>query len=120
MKNQTETQKRQLTSIQKEFLLEYFFKNGKYAGWRNIAEKLIETGQCIVAGENCIWIGGVGNFIKMEDAKDAIDCSLYKFDLEYFMTSQYYKDIYSQYISILYNEKLAIDKKYKEIADLNS
>lgn len=120
MKNQSETQQRQLTSNQKEFLLENFFKNEEYAGWRNVATKLLESGRCIVAGKTRMWIGGVGNFIQMEDAHDAIDCTLYKFDLDYFMTSEWYKDIYSQYISILYNEKLSIDTKYKEIADLNS
>lgn len=120
MKNQTETQQRQLTSNQKEFLLEYFFKNEKYAGWRSIATSLLEEGECTVAGTECIWIGLIGNFIKTETAKNLVGCTLYKFDLEYFFESLWYKDIYNKYISILYEEKLAIDKKYKEMTDLNS
>ena len=36
-----------ITDNQKEFLLEYFFKNEKYAGWRNIAIKLIEEGHML-------------------------------------------------------------------------
>lgn len=115
MKNQTETQKRQLTSNQKEFILETFFKNEKYAGWRNVAEKLLEKGECIVAGKTRIWIGGIENFIEMEDAKDAIDCSLYKFDLEYFLTSQWYKDISIQKKILLSDE---ISKLQDELYDI--
>jgi hypothetical protein len=82
-----------LSDYQKTFLLDYFFKNEKHSGWKNIATKLLDTGECIVAGKECIWVGGIGNFIKIEEAKDAVDCDLYKFDLEYFFTSEWYKGI---------------------------
>lgn len=109
---------RTLSEYQKNFLLDYFFKNEKYAGWKNIATKLLETGQCIVAGKDCIWIGGIGNFIKTEDAKDAIDCTLYKFDLECFFTSKWYKAIRDSYASILLSKKREIEQECEEIANI--
>ena len=54
---------KKLTEHQINFLLK-FFENKEYSGWKNIATKLIETGSCIVAGDKCIWNGGIGNFIK--------------------------------------------------------
>lgn len=47
-----------MTKKEKEFLLENVFRNDFYAGWKNIAEKLLESGECYVASENCIWVGG--------------------------------------------------------------
>ena len=104
-----------LTNYQKEFFLECFFKNEKYSGWKEIATKLLETGQCIVAGDKCIWYGGIGNFIKTETAKDAFDCLLYKFDFDYFLTSEWYKQIAKEYLNILYEKKIEAEKKYQEI-----
>lgn len=113
---------RKLSNYQKEFLLTHFFKNGNVAGWKEIATKLLETGECIVAGvdklHNHIWIGDVGNFIKTEVAENAINCTLYKFDLENFISSQYYKDISNQYISILLDKKTKINQEYKEVSSL--
>jgi hypothetical protein len=48
---------KKLTNYQKEFILNYFFKDEKYAGWRNIGTTLLEDGECVVAGTECIWIG---------------------------------------------------------------
>ena len=107
-----------LSNYQKEFLLTHFFENEKYAGWKNIAIELLNTGQCIVAGKECIWIGGIGNFIKTEKAKGAIDCILYKFDLEYFFTSKWYKEIRNSYASNLSNKKRQIEKEIEEIDQL--
>jgi len=109
-----------LSEYQKNFLLDYFFKNEKYVGWKSIATKLLETGQCIVAGKECIWIGGIGNFIKTEEAKDAIDCTLYKFDLEYFFTSEWYREIRNSYASILASKKQEIEQECEEIANLEA
>lgn len=107
-----------LSDYQKNFLLDYFFKNEKYAGWKSIATKLLETGQCTVAGKDCIWIGGIGNFIKTEEAKDAVDCTLYKFDLEYFFTSEWYRQIRNDYASILSSKKREIEQECEEIANI--
>ena len=107
-----------LSDYQKKFFLNYFFKNEKYAGWKNIATKLLETGQCIVAGKECIWLGGIGNFIKTEDAKDAVDCLLYTVDLKYFLTSELYKEISNGYISILSSKKRELEQEYEEMCNI--
>ena len=109
---------RKLTDFQKEFILKNFFENETYPGWRNIAIKLLEKGKCIVAGNGCIWIGGIGNFIKTETAKDAVDCTLYKFDLDYFLTSEWYKEIKNSYMSILSEKKIEIEKEFEEIFEI--
>ena len=109
---------RTLTDYQKNFLLENFFKNEKYAGWKNIATKLLETGKCIVAGKECIWNGGIGNFIKTEEAKDAVDCTLYEFDLEYFLTSDWYREIKIEYAYILASKKREVEQECEEIANI--
>ena len=58
-----------LTTYQKDFLLNNFFENTSYAGWRGIATTLLETGECVVAGDKCIWVGGIGNFIEIKKAE---------------------------------------------------
>lgn len=67
-----------LINYQREFLLEYFFKNESCPGWRDIAIKLLNTGQCIVPGKDKLWQGGIGNFIKTSIEPDMIGCLLYK------------------------------------------
>lgn len=107
-----------LTEIQKVFLLEYFFKNERYAGWKNIASKLLENGSCIVAGDKCIWMGGVGNFIKTENAENAIDCLLYKFDLENFVTSEFYKERRNIHVEALVQKKKEVEQELDEICQI--
>lgn len=107
-----------LTENQKTFLLEHFFKNEKYAGWKGIATKLLENGSCTVAGKDCIWIGGIGNFIKTREAEDAIDCTLYEFNLKDFLSSEWYKDINRQYVSMLYEKVLKAESEHEEICNL--
>ena len=107
-----------LTEYQKEFLLEYFFKNEKFPGWKIIATYLLEKGECIVAGIGDIWCGGIGNFIKITNAKNAVDCLLYEFDLEYFLSTEWYKEISNQYIAILSDKKRCIEQEYEEICNL--
>lgn len=88
---------KKLTTNQIEFLLKHFFQNPRYADWRNIAINLLNTGECIVAGDKCIWLGGIGNFIKTEPAKGAVCCSLYKFDLQNFLSSECHKEVKKEY-----------------------
>ena len=107
-----------LTGYQRDFLLEYFFKNEKYLGWKNIAIKLLENSNCIVPEKDCIWIGGIGNFIKTSEAKNAVDCLLYEFNLDYFLTSEWYKQISKQYIEILSERKEQIEQEYEDISNL--
>lgn len=107
-----------LTHHQKEFLLEYFFKNEKYTGWKNIANKLLDNGKCILPKYDCIWVGGIGNFINAEPAKDAVNCLEYSFDLEYFLSSEWYKQVCTQYIAILSQKKREIEEEYEDICNL--
>lgn len=109
---------RQLTSIQKEFLFDQFFRNDLYPGWRHIAGKLLETGECVVAGNISIYLGGIGNFIKTQATENFIGCLLYTFDLECFLSSAWYKQIYDQYIKQLEEKKFAIQKEFDEISNL--
>lgn len=74
-----------MNSIQKNWLLETFFKNEEFAGWRGIAEKLIDTGNCVTTNQGKdIWIGGVGNFIKSEPYGGGVDLILLTFDVKEF------------------------------------
>lgn len=110
--------KRKLTNGQKEFLLEYFFANGSYCGWRNIAEKLLDNGSCVVAGKTCIWHGGIGNFIMTCKGDNLVDCLRYDFDLERFLKSNYYIDIHSQYVKIMGEKLQKLTNEFNEINNL--
>jgi hypothetical protein len=107
---------RKLTDYQKKFLLEQFFKNEKYAGWKGIATHLLEQGRCVVAGDKCIWIGGIGNFIKTTDKKGFIDCIEYTFDLEAFLKSEWFRTTKQVELDTLLIAKKEIEKEYDEIA----
>jgi hypothetical protein len=107
-----------LRQQQKDFLLNHFFKNDSYPGWKNIATCLLEEGKCIVPGENCIWNGGIGNFITISPTKLAVGCVLYTFDLKTLLTTDWFKDIYEQYVSSLLDRKKQIEIEYNEIYGL--
>lgn len=98
-----------ITENQKNFLLK-FFESDKYPGALSIGEKLITNGKCIVAGSNCIWKGGIGNFIKLSEPidVDVVGCVEYSFDLDYFMTSEWYKEIKEEYLKELRAEYKAL------------
>lgn len=98
----------ELNENQKQFVLS-FFKNEEYAGWKNIANSLIDKGYAIVPGNDCIWKGGIGNFIHVLETPDEyIDCVKYIFDLKVFLSSEYFKD----------SLRTKIDSYYKEIKKL--
>lgn len=99
-----------LTQAQVDFLLQ-FFEDDRFPGSKSIGEKLIIQGKCIVAGTECIWKGGIGNFIKVTEPSDVevVGCVEYHFDLEYFMTSLWYKEVKENYLKIL-------NKEYKELS----
>ena len=75
----------------KELLLK-FFENSKYPGWKNIAEELIDSGYCIAAGNECIWIGGIGNFITTKKVGNLIDCLEYHFSKDEFIKSAWFQE----------------------------
>jgi hypothetical protein len=107
-----------LTDNQKAFLLDYFFKNEVFPGWKSIASKLLDNGNCIVAGDTCIWKGGIGNFIKVRIADDFEGCCEYKFDLEDFLDSNWFKEIHNYYIAELAQKKREIENEFNEIIKL--
>ena len=103
-----------LTKEQRKFIL-LFFANEKYAGWKNIAEHLIDRGSVVVAGTECIWVGMMGNFIELSKAKGSVGCSLYTFDLEEFLSSEYFKQ---NYIRKIEEYEKALEEKRKQVNDL--
>lgn len=105
----------QLTKIQKEFILQKFFFNRDFAGWEAIATKLLEKGKCIVAGENCIWRGGVGNFINTKKAEDSFGCIEYNFDLEYFLGSKFFKETTKDVVSDIEESKKLLEERYSDL-----
>lgn len=109
---------KQLTEYQKEFILKNFFISDQYPGSKEIGLKLLEKGECIVAGNECIWVGGIGDFIEIEKTDKYIGCVLYKFDLELFLNSEYYREIRNKYHSILSNKLREIEKECEEIANI--
>lgn len=112
---------KEITNNQKEFLLEMFFKNELYPGWKNIGEKLIMYGYCVVPGDKCIWCGGIGNFIELEPAEDFVGCIKYKFDLSVFTKSEWYKEIKNLYLKGIKDKRDDIELKYlKEANRLDS
>ena len=108
----------ELTENQKNFLLETFFKDETYANWRGIATKLLVDGRCVVAGKECIWFGGIGNFIKTKTEDDYVDCLLYTFDLKNFLSSDYFQQCKIQYLTELGKKKREIELKYNELNSL--
>lgn len=102
------------------------FQNEKYAGWKGIANNLLINGKCIVAGTDCIWKGGVGNFIKTSPAINAVNCTEYVLDVENFVNSAWVQEYLEHKINdvdkeLQEMEKNLIDKRYyfAEIKKLN-
>lgn len=120
----------QLTDIQKEFILEHFFKLNSYKGWKPIATTLLERGVCVVGNKETIWVGNIGHFIKVQyDLSDyelfkdspllnAVDCCVYTFDLDAFLSSDYFKHIKDDYLHKLDNQIEESNIRYKEIAKI--
>ena len=101
-----------------EFMLENFFENEKHAGGRNIAIKLLTGGHCIVAGDSCIWNGGVGNFIYTSDVENAVGCLLYNFDLEAFLKSDWFEVKLSNRLEVLNKRREVIEATVSQLLDL--
>lgn len=106
-----------MTQNQIDFLLT-FFKDERFPGWKNIATNLIEKGEAIVAGDNCIWHGGIGNFIKTESAEGFYGCLKYKFDLEYFLGSAWFAERLNYKIAEVASKKREVDELYTDLTNL--
>ena len=103
-----------LTESQKSFLLSTFFESDKYPGSRSIGEALITNGKVIVAGDKCIWIGGIGNFIQTKETTEAIGCIEYNFDLDTFLSSNWFKEMKDLHIKELSEEVDVLKSKLKD------
>lgn len=107
-----------LTEYQKEFLFERFFRTSRYSSWKELANSLLENGKCLVAKRDPIWIGGIGNFIKIRDISDGVGVSLYTFDLENFIQSAFYKEFLQYQLSELAERQRKAIKEFDEISKL--
>lgn len=92
-----------LTEIQKDLVVGLFYTpqiERQYPGWKNIAKKLVEDGECVVPGKDkMIWTDGVSEFITIEPAKDLIDCTLMKLNLNGLLMS----DLINEDLDIMVN-----------------
>lgn len=111
------------TDIQINFLLDTFFDHYEFPGSRSIGRTLLETGQCIVAGTDCIYpAGSVGDFISISPAEDTIGCSLYTLDRIKFLNSALYFDEFHKHSEILHKQFMdlqqLLEEKQQKLADL--
>lgn len=109
---------RNFTENQLNFLRTFFY-NTHYAGWYNVADELLTKGKCIVAGNNCIWSGGIGNFITTKPAENAVDCTEYTFNYEEFIKSEWYMSALGEYINRISESKKVLEQHYFEISNLH-
>ena len=107
--------KNNLSPKQKEVILS-FFTNPSHSEWKSIANKLIDTGEAIVAGDECIWNGGIGNFIRISTNPDYFGCLVYKFDLSYFLKSGWCREHLE---SIVEYHKIELEKYQLIVTELN-
>ena len=103
-----------LTESQKKFILSTFFESDRYPGSRSIGDKLLTNGKVIVAGDKCIWIGGIGNFIQTKETTEAIGCIEYNFDLDTFLSSNWFKEMKDLHIKELSEEVDVLKSKLKD------
>lgn len=103
-----------MDKAQKDWLLDTFFKNDNFPGWKNIATELIETGNCLTSkqGEN-IWIGGIGNFIESKPYNGGIDIIELTFNLKEFISENnaFFMEYYNEAV-ISANEKAQVATDY--------
>ena len=74
-----------LNESQINFLQETFFLQPEFPGSREVSLKLLSEGKCIVASEQRLWFGGVGNFIKRTPAEGSVGCSMLTLDISEFL-----------------------------------
>ena len=79
---------RKLTESQITYLKGFFHDE-----YPEISDKLLRKGKCVVAGEGKLWHGGIGNFIRITDAEDFVDCKQLNFDVDMFLSSEWFKEV---------------------------
>lgn len=62
--------------------------------------------------------GGIGNFIKTEQSSDLIGCLRYTFDLQSFLSAEYFKEVRANHLTNLIAGQKTLESKIKEITAL--
>lgn len=113
-----------MNEIQSNWIIDEFFKPDaqtarNFAGWRNIAKKLVEEGKCITTTGK-IWIGGIGNFIKERPYEAGVDLVELSFDVESFTSSSnlYFKEIWFQRMKEIQTEEEKINERKLAISSI--
>jgi hypothetical protein len=109
-----------LNKIQKDWILEAFFENYGYPGWKNIANKLIESGSCITTSQATnIWHGGIGNFINTKDFEEGEGVVEMTFDLDTFLNSKYFLECYNSKLNAVNLELKRQEEKTNAILNIS-
>lgn len=113
-------EKRELTQIQKDWILDTFFGiwEYKYAGVRDIGNALIESGFCYVPGNECIFDGYIGNFISTSVDDNCIGGLKYEFNFNFFIDSEYFYENKVRYCELLSAKIDKLNNNIKEISAL--
>jgi hypothetical protein len=101
---------RKLTESQITYLKSFF---GDV--YQNISDKLLRNGKCVVAGDGKLWHGGIGNFIRITDAEDFVDCKQLNFDVDEFLSSEWFKGSTQHYIE---RRELEIEQLRANLIDI--
>lgn len=107
-----------ITNTNKDFILDNYFYNPQFAGWKNIAEKLIDQGSCVVAGDTRIWVGGIGNFIDYSTPDNFLECTKYSFDLDAFLRSNWFMEGAVLHLTELSQRKALLETDIATIEDI--
>lgn len=106
----------------KEFLLTEFFQaelKVDAAGWRNIAEGLIDNGKVITTKSAVdLWHGGIGNFIGIDNGPEgSVDCITMKFNAEGFVSknNKFFMERYEWALKEAGNELQEVQARYDEL-----
>jgi len=110
-----------MNTIQKNWLLETFFKNEQFAGWRSIAEKLIDEGKCVTTMQGAdIWVGGIGNFIKQKNYNAGVDLIELTFNVKEFasMDNMFFLEYYNHELKRVSEKQEELIKYSNSISSL--
>lgn len=99
-------------------LIDKFFKVPFKGGYREIAQKLLTTGVCHVAGEERIWCGGVGNYIDVKPLEGSVGCSTYTLSREEFFNSGWVREFINDLSDNIDLEITSLQERKKMLTDL--
>ena len=109
-----------LTENQIDFILKKYFEPhlNKYAGAVNIGRKLLTQDSVIVAGNDCIFNGSIGNFITTKKAENFVDCLEYTLDIYTLRTSKIFLSDWDIEFQRLTTELNSIKEKIIDMENL--